>query len=180
MAQQTADFELIATAMHGNCVFSDAQHPANIQHLPGQAVVSVAENSTGTVHFPLGIMVDTGSVNVNSDSNYKPGLWLQVDCSQVEAQGGYGEPKCTEVVKAEVFIGCQLVWAKDFSIAKADPPKTQTFREFLGLEYIYQACMADGPKGLEVTLTLKYGRDSMRFCSVEVFEVVPRNTSQTR
>ncbi|KAF5139009.1 hypothetical protein E5D57_002798 [Metarhizium anisopliae] len=147
--------------MHGNCVFSDAQHPANIQHLPGQAVVSVAENSTGMIHFPLGTMVDTGLVNVNRDSNYKPGLWLQMDGSQVEVQGGYGEPKCTEVVKA-------------------DPPETQKFREFLGLQYIYQTCMADGPKGLEVTLTLKYGRDSMRFCSVKVFEVVPRNTSQTR
>lgn len=78
-----------------------------------------------------------------------------------------------------MFIGCQLVWAKDFSIAKADPPKTQTFKEFLGSQYIYQTCMADGPKRLEVTLTLKYGRGSMRFCSVEVFEVVPRNTSQT-
>jgi hypothetical protein len=176
MAQPNPGYELIATAMHGNCVFSDAESPANIQHLSGQAVVSVPENSVGMIHFPLGLMVDAGAVTVNSNSYYKPGLWLQVDCNQVESQNQGGESRCTEVVKAEVFVGCRSVWSKDFSIAGLDPPKTQTFKEQLGLLDIYQACMADGPKGLEVTLTLKYGRDSMRFCSVEVFQVVLQNT----
>jgi hypothetical protein len=54
MAQPNPDYELIATAMHGNCVFSDAESPANIQHLSGQAVVSVPEKSVGMIHFPLG------------------------------------------------------------------------------------------------------------------------------
>jgi hypothetical protein len=152
--------------------------PANIQHLSGQAVVSVPENSVGIIHFPLGLMVDAGAVTVSSNSYYQPGLWLQVDCGQVESQDRLGEPRCTEVVKAEVFVGCRSIWSKDFSIAGLDPPKTCTFRERLGLMDLYQACMADGPKGLEVTLTLKYGRDSMRFCSAQVFQVVLQNMLQ--
>lgn len=175
MERQSPDYELLAAAMHGNCVFSDAETPANVQHLSGRAVVNGTEGREGKIHFPLGLMVDSGTVSVSRNSKYEPGLWLQVDCSQVESQERGEQPSCTEVVKAEVFVGCLCIWSKDFSIKELDPPKTSTFRERLSYSGIYQACMADGPKGLEVTLTLKFGQDSMRFCSVAVFDVVSQN-----
>jgi hypothetical protein len=171
----TQDFELVATAMHGNCVFPDAEKPVDIQHLSGQAVTSGPPGREGKIHFPLGLMVDVGAVSVGANSVYKPGLWLQVDCDQVELKKkDVGQLlSCTEVVGAEVFIGCNCVWSKEFSASKLDPPKTRTFREMIGFQNLLQACKADGPKGLEVTLTLRFGQDGMRFCSVAVFDVGP-------
>jgi len=95
----------------------------------------------------------------------KPGAWLRVDCGPVTEDAE--ESSHTKIVKAEVFVGCKCVWSKDFS--ESDPPKTATFKELI--TPIDLDIEEEGPKALEVTLTLKFGEDAIKFCSLAIYGV---------
>ena len=178
---QTPDFAAVPlAAIHGNCVFSDAEHPVEVFHLSGRAVVWPCEVgnsiSQGKIHFPLGQMPGLSVAWTDHGPTGAPNIWLQVDCDQVVPPGrrviegvnetdgrGYGDK--TRIVKAEIYFGCSLVASKDLI-----PPKIRSFRESLNrLSLPRPDGVLNGPKGWEVTLTLEFGQIiGTSFCSVAV------------
>ncbi|KAI8629066.1 hypothetical protein F5Y19DRAFT_485009 [Xylariaceae sp. FL1651] len=161
---------LIATGVHGNCVFNDADdtHPAEVRHLSGRAVIRGPVGQKGKIHFPLMFLIFPGTVGVSSAG--EPGWRLQVDCGQEGGQedGPYGgnATAYTTVTRAEVYVGCNCIWTKDL-----DPEQNGTFQIKMDDLQPIALTSAEGLKGLEVTLTLKYGQSPMRFCSVGVVGV---------
>jgi hypothetical protein len=181
---QIPDFALPSAAIHGNCVFSDADQPAEIRHLSGQAIVGPGNGGGGLgsttqskIHFPLGPMPNLSVAIANHRTTTAPKLWLQVDCDQAggpaQRAGAPGNETGdsarddyagARIIKAEVYVGCSCVASKDFI-----PPRTRTFRETMdGLRVPRLEGALYGPTGWEVTLTIEFGRGVMRFCSVAV------------
>ena len=161
--------EFVAACMHGNCVFPNDDGIAEVQHKSGKSVVSGSEGAKGKVHFPLGLMWGAGSVKVD-ESKLVRGAWLRVDCGPVHLNSG---GTLTEIVTAEVFVGCVCVWSKDFSTA-ADAKKTSTFKELMSPIKIDLNLEEEGPRGLEITLTLKFGSVPIRFCSTAIYGIRPK------
>lgn len=152
--------QLIA-GIHANCVFSDAEYPVKIDHLPGCAIVSPLGNKTGKIHFPLPAVL--GQVEKDSQGGLSE-EWLEVDFTQAtqakETKGGGAHIATTSfITKAEVYIGCGLYWSKDLQ-------ETTSFQVMLDKTAV---ALAAAGKGLEVTLTIQFGGDSLRFCSVTLF-----------
>jgi len=190
---QVPDFTLPSAAVHGNCVFSDAEQPAEICHLSGKAVVGPGGNGSGggsrgsgtmqsKIHFPLGSIPNLNVALANHGTTSPLKVWLQVDCGQTGApvqRAGHGgavtgnesgdsardDYASARIIKAEVYVGCSCIASKDFI-----PPKTRAFREMMddGLRFPRLEGALYGPMGCEVTLTLEFGRGAMRFCSVAV------------
>jgi len=151
--------QLIAT-IHGNCVFSDADYPVKIDHLPGRAVVgSVGSKDTGKIHFPLPMVLDSGEQKSSPLVYQGWPEWLEVDFDQVKSGTPItDQPSC--IIKAEVFVGCNLCWSLDLT-------EYTSFKVQLNKK-VGQMSLKD-PKGLEVTLTIKFGGDRLQFCSVALF-----------
>ncbi|RYP41839.1 hypothetical protein DL767_000740 [Monosporascus sp. MG133] len=165
------EVEQLITAIHGNCVFSDAEYPVHIDHLPGCAVVSGTGHGTtttehqsttgdqgpiGKIHFPLPGPMDLGSGNVSGIK------WVDLEVDFMQYRQGREVPvgnggELSRVIKAEVFVGCHLVWSKDLNDA-------DSFKVLLN-DFMSREEKLPG-KGLEVTLTIKFGEDSLKFCSV--------------
>jgi len=158
--------ELVVASMHGNCVFSNDDDFVKVRHRPGCSVVSGPVCSEGKVHFPLGVMWDAGIATPGA-KGLEPGAWLRVDCGPATQDAE--ESSYTEVVKAEVFVGCKRVWSKDFS--KSDPPRTATIKELI--TPIELDIEEEGPRALEVTLTLKFGENAIKFWSLAIYGIRP-------
>lgn len=166
---QISDVQFLSAAMHGNCVFSDADEPVNIRHLPGRAVVGAVGGGAyrrGKIHFPIGLNADLGAMIASSSLTSKSRLWLWVDCNREAPKSTAGSRTDTQlktkVINAEVFLGCSLVGSMAFC-----PPKTCTFMETMECSGVLEACKVYGPTGIGVTLTLEFEQE-MRFCSVAV------------
>lgn len=160
--------------MHGNCVFPDDEI-VKVKHQSGRSVVGSRERQEdkghltqkrqeGKVHFPLGLMWDAGTAMLGTQ-DLKPGAWLRVDCGPV-TQNAEKSSSDTQIVKAEVFVGCALAWSKDFS-TEPDPPKTTSFKELI--TPIDLDVEEEGPRALEVTLTLKFGGNDIEFYSLAIY-----------
>jgi len=173
--------------MHGNCVFPDDDEIVKVRHQSGRSVVSGQEDQEGKVHFPLGQLWDAGTAMPGTHGLKHPGAWLRVDCGpepqdtdkpssdkQIVKADTQILKTDTQIVKAEVFVGCERVWGKDFSTESdppdpPDPPKIRTFKELI--TPIELDIEEEGPKALGVTLTLKFGGNAIKFCSVAVYGV---------
>jgi len=99
--------ERFVTTIHGNCVFSDAVQPVKIDHLANGAVVGPVDGKDiGVIHFTLPMVLHSGPEQ-NPSVIERLGLLerLEVDFAQVQGSTQqWGRP--SEVIKAEIFIGC--------------------------------------------------------------------------
>ncbi|TGJ86333.1 hypothetical protein E0Z10_g2416 [Xylaria hypoxylon] len=172
-------------AVHGNCVFSDAEYPVRITHHPGYAVLE-PDRETGKVHLPLPTVTDpsmVGLLRVGAE------LLLLVHFEQYNSTSSYE----SRIVKAEVFSGCHLIWVVDplnekesfeVQLAKPDSPPPQTVikavetkgsgNESAGSSEVWDPTKRKAQRaryaatGLEVTLTIDFGRGALKLCSVEL------------
>ena len=153
------DSNQFVTAIHGNCVFSDAEHPVRIDHLASGAVVSPVDGAhDGVIHFTLPFALDS---NLQDRRNLgflgRTGLLgrLEVDFVQVQRSQGIGRP--SEIIKAEIYVGCAQYWSSEVD---KDASFAVQVKGAIGTLDLNQ------PKGFGVTLTIKFKGDSLRFCSV--------------
>lgn len=83
-----------------------------------------------------------------------------MDFVQVQDIPGQMGNSPSEVVSAKIFVGCEEYWRSDVY------KKTSFTVEIKGAVGVMDL---RHPKGFGVTLAIKFGEDSLHFCSVAVF-----------
>ncbi|WEW58279.1 hypothetical protein PRK78_003747 [Emydomyces testavorans] len=159
--------ERLITTVHSNSVVSDAAKPVKIDHYADGAVVGpLGENQhIGVIHFPLPLVLDA------KQEKDRPGLSsvigrmgsldvLEVDFTQVSGGGAHLGGGLSQIVKAEIHVGCKKYWCTDLD-------KDTSFS--VRVEKPLSQFSLDQPKGINVSLTIMFGGNKLRFCSTTVF-----------
>ena len=171
MASRPQNEERFVTTIHGNCVFSGAVHPVRIDHFANGAVISPIDGSdTGVIHFALPLVLDSWQGPGQSIPTRIASLEaLDVDFVQVQGDPQHFNRRPSDVVKAEIFVGCEEYWCSDMNRDRSFTVQVKDPVGVLSLER---------PKGIGVTLTIRFRGDSLRFCSVGVFGKVVERSSR--